>query len=75
MTGRMPFWDSLGAGAPANDPSPRKRGPSSVLVNCAASRIVNGRTRTVTDMLEDPSVVIAAVLTTIEAERSYVAWR
>ena len=37
-TGRMPFVFSKGAGAPAREPSPRKRGPSGTCVNCAASR-------------------------------------
>jgi len=47
---------SLGAGTPASDPSPRNRGPSSHFVNWAASRIVNGLTRTVTEMEAAPSV-------------------
>lgn len=54
----MPFCEHLGAGAPASDPSPKKSGPSSALVNCAASLIVKGRTRTVTEMLEDPSLAV-----------------
>lgn len=52
---RIPFWFSLGVGTPANDPSPRKRGPSSVLEIWAASRIVKGLTRTVTVIEEAPS--------------------
>lgn len=55
MTDLRPFCESFGVGAAASDPSPRKRGPSSVFANCAASRIVNGRTRTVTEMLDAPS--------------------
>ena len=65
MTDRMPRWFSLGVGAAARDPSPRKRVVSSVLTlfacqpavffgfvvddahSWAASRMVNGRTRTV----------------------------
>jgi hypothetical protein len=31
ITDRMPRWLSFGAGAPASEPSPRKRVPSSVL--------------------------------------------
>lgn len=52
---RIPFWLSFGAGAPARDPSPRNRGPSSDLVICAASLIVKGRTRTATLIEEAPS--------------------
>lgn len=48
---RIPFCESFG-GAEARDPSPRNTGPSSVLTNCAASRIVKGRTRTTTVMDE-----------------------
>jgi hypothetical protein len=49
ITLRRPFWPSLGAcGTPARDPSPKNNGPSSDFVSCAASRIVNGRTLTVT---------------------------
>lgn len=62
MTGLMPFCEYLGVGAPANEPSPKNSGPSSVLVNCAASLIVKGRTRTVTEMLEDPSLIAIIAL-------------
>lgn len=55
MTGRIPFCFMCGAGADAREPSPRNIGPSSERVNCAASRMVKGRTRTVTWMLEAPS--------------------
>ena len=41
-TGRMPFDFNEGAGAPASEPSPRKRGPSGTCVNCAASRTCAG---------------------------------
>lgn len=34
----MPFDLSDGVGAPASEPSPRKRGPSGIAVNCEASR-------------------------------------
>lgn len=54
MTDLKPFWVILGVGAAASDPSPRNRVPSSVFANCAASRIVNGLTRTVTEMLDAP---------------------
>lgn len=58
ITGLIPFGASFGVvddivgAAPASEPSPRKSGPSSHFVSCAASRIVNGRTRTVTDIDE-----------------------
>jgi hypothetical protein len=51
MMDRRPFDDSFG-GAAAREPSPRNIGPSSVFTSCAASRIVNGRTRTETVMDE-----------------------
>lgn len=53
--GLSPFLDSFGVGAAARDPSPRKMVESSHLVNCAASRMVNGRTRTVTEIDDAPS--------------------
>lgn len=58
ITGLIPFGASFGVVddivgvAAASEPSPRKSGPSSHFVSCAASRIVNGRTRTVTDIEE-----------------------
>jgi len=61
MTGRIPFCFMCGAGADAREPSPRNIGPSSERVNCAASRMVKGRTRTVTWMLDAPSVPAAAM--------------
>lgn len=51
----MPFCDSFGVGAAAKEPSPRKIVESSHVLNCAASRMVKGRTRTVTEMEEAPS--------------------
>lgn len=60
MTGRMPLEFNLGVGIPASEPSPRNSVWSSVLVNCAASRIVNGRTRTVTEIDDAP---LAAMVT------------
>jgi len=62
IIGLMPFWPSFGVGAAARDPSPRKRGPSSHFVSCAASRIVKGRTRTATVMEEAPSDRAVAIL-------------
>lgn len=56
MMDLRPFFDSFGVGAAAREPSPRKMVESSHFVSCAASRIVNGRTRTVTEMEEAPSV-------------------
>lgn len=44
-------------GAAASDPSPKNKVESSVLVSCAASRIVNGRTRTATVIEEALSSV------------------
>jgi len=61
MTGRIPFWRSLGVGAAAREPSPRKIVVSSHLVSCAASLMVNGLTRTVTEMEEAPSEGMAVV--------------
>jgi hypothetical protein len=58
MTGRIPFELSFGVGAAAKEPSPRNNAWSSHLDNCAASRIVNGRTRTVTEMDEAPSAAM-----------------
>lgn len=60
ITGRMPFWCNFGVGAAAREPSPRKSVWSSHLANCAASRIVKGRTRTVTEMEDAPSAAIVA---------------
>jgi len=53
-TGLMPFWVSFGVGTPAREPSPRNSGPSSHFASCAASRIVNGRTLTVTEIDDAP---------------------
>lgn len=58
MTDRMPFCEGFGVGAAASDPSPRKSGPSSHLESCAASRMVKGRTRTVTEMEDAPSAAV-----------------
>lgn len=58
MTGRIPLEWSLGVGAAANEPSPRKSVWSSHFANCAASRMVNGRTRTVTEMDDAPSAAM-----------------
>lgn len=57
-----PFWPNLGVGTPASDPSPRNRGLSSLGRSCAASRMVNGLTRTVTLMLDAPSLRPAAMV-------------
>jgi hypothetical protein len=55
ITGLMPFCNNFGVlGTPASEPSPRKRGVSSHFESCAASRIVNGLTRTVTDIDDAP---------------------
>jgi hypothetical protein len=70
MTGRMPFCFMCGAGADAREPSPRNIGPSSERVNCAASRMVKGRTRTVTWMLDAPSVPGTAMFVVRESPRS-----
>ncbi|KAG5303126.1 hypothetical protein I7I50_02311 [Histoplasma capsulatum G186AR] len=51
-TGRMPFCISFGVGT--REPSPRKNIESSHFVSCAASRIVNGLTRTVTEIDDAP---------------------
>lgn len=56
MTERMPLEPALGVGAAAREPSPRKSGASEGFVNWAASRIVNGRTRTATVIDDAPSV-------------------
>jgi len=55
MMGRSPFLLSFGVGAAASEPSPKNIVESSDFVNWAASRIVKGRTRTVTEMDEAPS--------------------
>lgn len=55
MIDRRPFLDSFGVGAAAREPSPRKIVESSHFVSCAASRMVKGRTRTVTEIDEAPS--------------------
>jgi hypothetical protein len=60
MTGRMPLEVTFGVGMPAREPSPRNNAWSSHLDNCAASRIVNGRTRTVTEMEDAPSWAMIA---------------
>lgn len=61
MTGLMPFCVSLGVlGAPAREPSPRNNGVSSFFASCAASRIVKGRTLTVTEI--DDALLEAAIL-------------
>lgn len=62
IIGLIPFWPTFGVGAAARDPSPRKSGPSSHFVSCAASRIVKGRTRTATVMEEAPSDEAVAIL-------------
>lgn len=61
MTGRMPLELRRGVGAAASEPSPRNNVESSVLVSCAASRIVNGRTRTVTEIDEAPALAMFAL--------------
>lgn len=61
MTGLMPLELSRGVGAAAREPSPRKRAWSSHFDNCAASRMVNGRTRTVTEMDDAPSAAMVAL--------------
>ena len=75
ITGLIPFGASLGVeeaivgAAAASEPSPRKRGPSSHFVSCAASRIVNGRTRTVTEIEEaeaEESLSVAPVAIIME---------
>lgn len=58
MTDRIPFECSFGVGAAASDPSPRKSVWSSHFANCAASLMVNGRTRTVTEMDDAPSAAM-----------------
>jgi hypothetical protein len=60
ITGLMPFELSVGLGAAAKEPSPKNNAWSSHLDNCAASRIVNGRTRTVTEMEDAPSWAMVA---------------
>jgi hypothetical protein len=59
MTGRMPLW-SFGAGKPASEPSPRNSVWSSFRVTWAASRMVKGRTRTVTEMEDAPAAAMVA---------------
>lgn len=61
MTGRMPLDVRRGVGAAASEPSPRNRVESSVLVSCAASRMVNGRTRTVTEIDDAPALAMIAL--------------
>jgi len=58
ITERKPFAVNFGVGTAASEPSPRNKGPSSHFVNCAASRTVNGRTRTVTE-IEDAASAFA----------------
>lgn len=53
-------------GTDAKEPSPKNNVESSVFVSCAASRIVNGRTRTAT-VIEDALSSVA-----ILAERRYL---
>jgi hypothetical protein len=60
ITGRMPFELILGVGRPASEPSPRNSVWSSLLVTCAASRMVKGRTRTVTEMEDAPAAAMVA---------------
>lgn len=55
MIDLRPFFDNFGVGAAAREPSPRKMVESSHFVSCAASRIVKGRTRTVTEIDDAPS--------------------
>lgn len=62
MTGLSPFCANFGVDAAAKEPSPRNNGPSSHFASCAASRIVNGRTRTVTEMDDAPSAAAAMPL-------------
>lgn len=57
---RMPFWDNLGVGAAAREPSPRNRVESSHLVSCAASLMVKGRTLMATEIEDAPSGVAIA---------------
>lgn len=64
---RIPFWLSFGVGAPAKEPSPRKRGPSSHFEICAASLIVKGLTLTAT-VIDEASLGIA-ILLFVEDER------
>jgi hypothetical protein len=60
MTGLIPLCASLGAlGTPARDPSPRNKGVSSHLESWAASRMVKGRTLTVTEI--DDEALFAAI--------------
>jgi hypothetical protein len=61
ITGRMPLELSFGVGIPAREPSPKNNAWSSHFDNCAASRMVNGRTRTVTEMDDAPSAAIVAL--------------
>jgi len=62
ITERRPFCESLTVGAAASEPSPRKVVVSSHRVNWAASRIVNGRTLTVTEIEEAPSEAVIVVV-------------
>lgn len=60
MIDLSPFFESFGVGAAAREPSPKKIVESSHFVNCAASLIVNGRTRTVTEIDDAPSEMAIA---------------
>jgi len=61
ITERSPLLCNFGVGAAAIEPSPKKSGWSSHRANWAASRIVKGRTRTVTEMEDAPlAAAIAA---------------
>ena len=62
MIDRSPFCASFGVWVAAREPSPRNRGPSSDLLSCAASLIVNGRTRTATEIDEAPPMSVAAAM-------------
>ena len=57
----MPLELNLGVGIAAKEPSPRNSAWSSHFDSCAASLMVNGRTRTVTEMDDAPSVAIIAL--------------
>lgn len=61
ITDRRPFCANFGVGTAASEPSPRKNGPSSHLVSWAASRMVKGRTRTVTEIEDAPPSVLIVV--------------
>ena len=55
MIDLSPFLLSLSVGAAAKEPSPKNIVESSHFVSWAASRMVNGLTRTVTEIDEAPS--------------------